>query len=78
MLKFILKNSVDPIRRRARMLATTLVVLSHRITCQEGFVLSCQLAKSGEQLPGLELEARQLLQTNKNKLRWPFHEFDRW
>ena len=33
-----------------------------------------QLAQSGEQLPGLELEARQLPQTSKNKFGWPFHE----
>jgi hypothetical protein len=56
------------------MLATRLVVLPHCVAGQERFVLSCQLAKSGEQLPGLELEARQLPQANKNKLRWLFHD----
>ena len=31
-------------------------------------------AKCGEQLPRLELEARQLPQTRKDKFGWPFHD----
>jgi hypothetical protein len=44
-------------------LAMRLVVLPHCVTRQESFVLLCQLAQGGEQLPRLELEARQLPQT---------------
>ena len=36
-------------------------------------VLLCQLAERGEQLPRLELEARQLPQTRKDKFGWQFH-----
>ena len=52
----------------------TLVVLPHCVTRQESFVLLCQLAQGGEQLPRLELEARQLPQTRKDKFGWPFHD----
>ena len=55
-------------------LAARLVVLPPCVTRQESFVLLCQLAQSGEQLPGLELEARQLPQTSKDKFGWPFHD----
>ena len=54
-------------------LAVRLVVLPHCVTRQESFVLLCQLAQGGEQLPRLELEARQLPQTRKDKFGWPFH-----
>jgi hypothetical protein len=40
---------------------------------QQSFVLLCQLAQGGEQLPRLELEARQLPQTRKDKFGWQFH-----
>jgi hypothetical protein len=39
-------------------LAVRLVVLPHCVTRQESFVLLCQLAQGGEQLPRLEFEAR--------------------
>ena len=52
----------------------TLVVLPHCVTRQESFVLLCQLAQGGEQLPRLELEARQLPQTRKDKFGWQFHD----
>ena len=55
-------------------LAARLVVLPHCVTRQESFVLLCQLAQSGEQLPRLGLEARQLPQTRKDKFGWPFHD----
>jgi hypothetical protein len=50
-----------------------LVVLPHCVTRQESFVLLCQLVQGGEQLPRLELEARQLPQTRKDKFGWQFH-----
>jgi hypothetical protein len=40
--------------------------------------LQRQLAQSGKQLPGLELEAPQLPQTRKNQFGWPFHDFGLW
>jgi len=43
-------------------LGMRLVVLPHCVTRQESFVLLCQLAQGGEQLPRLELDARQLPQ----------------
>ena len=55
-------------------LAVRLVVLPHCVTRQESFVLLCQLAQGGEQLPRLELEARQLPQTRKDKFGWQFHD----
>src|SRR5262245_30162289 len=55
-------------------LAVRLVVLPHGVTRQESFVLLCQLAQCGEQLPRLELEARQLPQMRKDKFGWPFHD----
>jgi hypothetical protein len=54
-------------------LGMRLVVLPHCVTRQESFVLLCQLAQGGEQLPRLELEARQLPQTRKDKFGWQFH-----
>ena len=50
-----------------------LVILPHCVTRQESFVLLCQVAQGAEQLPRLELEARQLPQTCKDKFGWPFH-----
>jgi len=50
-----------------------LVILPHCATRQESFVLLCQVAQGAEQLPRLELEARQLPQTRKDKFGWPFH-----
>ena len=40
----------------------------------QSFVLLCQLAQSGKQLPGLKLELPQLPQTRKHQFAWPFHE----
>jgi hypothetical protein len=51
-----------------------LVVLPHCVTRQQNFVLLCQLAQGGEQLSRLELEARQLPQTRKDKFGWQFHD----
>ena len=48
--------------------------MPHCVTRQESFVRLCQLAQGGEQLPRLELEARQLAQTRKDKFGWQFHE----
>ena len=50
-----------------------LVILPHCATRQESFVLLCQVAQGAEQLPRLQLEARQLPQTCKDKFGWPFH-----
>ena len=70
----LLDQVIDGSRFSSLFLAVRLVVLPHCVTRQESFVLLCQLAQGGEQLPRLELEARQLPQTRKDKFGWPFHD----
>ena len=70
----LLDQVIDGSRFSSLFLAVRLVVLPHCVTRQESFVLLCQVAQGGEQLPRPELEARQLPQTRKDKFGWPFHD----
>ena len=67
-------NSISPVAKSHQRSAVRLVVLPHCVTRQESFVRLCQLAQGGEQLPRLELEARQLAKTRKDKFGWQFHD----